>query len=95
MKVHLACDGHGRPLGVVLSGGNTNDCTRLEQVMDSISVPRVGPGRPRTRPTMWSPTRATTLEDVSWGRIVILCLVAAIVERVPPKRGASTRPAAP
>jgi transposase len=27
-----------------------NDCTRLEQVMDSISVPRVGPGRPRTRP---------------------------------------------
>jgi hypothetical protein len=46
----LACDGHGRPLGFVLSGGNTNDCTRLEQVMDSISVPIVGPGRPRTRP---------------------------------------------
>ncbi|WP_420857080.1 IS5 family transposase [Streptomyces chilikensis] len=49
-KVHLACDGLGRPLGFVLSGGNTNDCTRFEQVMGSISVPRVGPGRPRTRP---------------------------------------------
>ncbi|MCQ9129241.1 transposase [Streptomyces sp. IBSBF 2807] len=47
-KVHLACDGRGRPLGFVLSGGNVNDCTRLEQVMDSVSVPRVGPGRPRT-----------------------------------------------
>ncbi|WP_437013228.1 IS5 family transposase [Streptomyces sp. enrichment culture] len=49
-KVHLACDGIGRPLGFVLSGGNANDCTRFEQVMGSISVPRIGPGRPRTRP---------------------------------------------
>lgn len=49
-KVHLACDGLGRPLGFVLSGGNANDCTRFEQVMGSINVPRVGPGRPRTRP---------------------------------------------
>ncbi|MFC9000978.1 IS5 family transposase [Streptomyces rochei] len=49
-KVHLACDGLGRPLGFVLSGGNANDCTRLEQVLGAVSVPRVGPGRPRTRP---------------------------------------------
>ncbi|WP_435886362.1 IS5 family transposase [Streptomyces bacillaris] len=49
-KIHLACDGLGRPLGFVLSGGNANDCTRFEQVMDSITVPRTGPGRPRTRP---------------------------------------------
>jgi transposase len=46
----LVCDGLGRPLGFVLSGGNANDCTRFEQVMGSITVPRVGPGRPRTRP---------------------------------------------
>ncbi|MFJ1764800.1 hypothetical protein ACIOD2_31055 [Amycolatopsis sp. NPDC088138] len=26
-KIHLACDGHGRPLPVVLTGGNVNDCT--------------------------------------------------------------------
>ncbi|MEU2236921.1 IS5 family transposase [Streptomyces vietnamensis] len=49
-KVHLPCDGLGRPLGFVLSGGNANDCTRFEQVMGAISVPRAGPGRPRTRP---------------------------------------------
>ncbi|MFB6890956.1 IS5 family transposase [Kitasatospora sp. NPDC056327] len=49
-KLHLACDGRGRPLGFVLTGGNTNDCTRLEPVLESIRVPRVGPGRPRTRP---------------------------------------------
>ncbi len=44
-KVHLACDGRGRPLGFVLAGGNTNDCTRFEHVMDAIHVPRTGPGR--------------------------------------------------
>ncbi|BFU42704.1 hypothetical protein KRMM14A1004_09410 [Krasilnikovia sp. MM14-A1004] len=34
----------------MLTGGNVNDCTRFEQVMDAISVDRRGPGRPRTRP---------------------------------------------
>lgn len=27
-KIHLVCDGRGRPLAVVVTGGNTNDCTR-------------------------------------------------------------------
>lgn len=49
-KLHLACDGRGRPLGFVLSGGNVNDCTRFEQVMEAIRVPRIGSGGPRTRP---------------------------------------------
>ncbi|WP_407940895.1 IS5 family transposase [Nonomuraea antri] len=49
-KIHLACDGAGRPLAFCLSGGNVNDCTRLEQVLAAIRVPRVGVGRPRVRP---------------------------------------------
>ncbi|GHI45325.1 IS5 family transposase [Streptomyces albidoflavus] len=49
-KIHLACDGRGRPLGFVVTGGNTNDCTRFTAVMEAIRVPRIGPGRPRTRP---------------------------------------------
>ncbi|MFD7734742.1 IS5 family transposase [Kitasatospora phosalacinea] len=49
-KLHLACDGRGRPLGFVLTGGNRNDCTCFEAVMADIRVPRIGPGRPRTRP---------------------------------------------
>ncbi|MYV74955.1 IS5 family transposase [Streptomyces sp. SID1046] len=49
-KIHLACDGRGRPLGFVLTGGNTKDCTRFEQVMTEIHVPRTGPGRPGTTP---------------------------------------------
>lgn len=26
-KIHLACDGLGRPLAFTLTGGNVNDCT--------------------------------------------------------------------
>ncbi|MEU5498938.1 IS5 family transposase [Streptomyces griseofuscus] len=49
-KIHLACDGQGRPLAFVVTGGNTNDCTRFTAVMEAIRVPRIGPGRPRVRP---------------------------------------------
>ncbi|WDO10797.1 IS5 family transposase (plasmid) [Streptomyces murinus] len=49
-KIHLACDGRGRPLAFVVTGGNTNDCTRFTAVMEAIRVPRLGPGRPRIRP---------------------------------------------
>ncbi len=50
-KIHLACDAFGRPLAFVLTGGNTNDCTQFTTVMEAIRVPRMGPGRPRVRPT--------------------------------------------
>ncbi|GAA2615944.1 hypothetical protein GCM10010304_81690 [Streptomyces roseoviolaceus] len=49
-KIHLACDGQGRPLAFTLTGGNVNDCTQFEQVMARISLSRRGVGRPRTRP---------------------------------------------
>lgn len=49
-KIHLACDGAGRVLAFVLSGGQVNDCTRFTHVMAAINVARPGPGRPRVRP---------------------------------------------
>ncbi|MFJ5138789.1 IS5 family transposase [Streptomyces sp. NPDC088707] len=49
-KIHLACDGRGRPLSFMVTGGNTNDCTQSTAVMEAIRVPRIGPGRPRVRP---------------------------------------------
>ena len=48
--MHLACDGKGRPLSVVLTPGQRNDGTQLEAVLDAIRVPRSGRGRPRKRP---------------------------------------------
>jgi transposase len=52
-KFHLACDGKGRPLSVVITPGQWHDSTQLESVLDGIRVPRPvgrGRGRPRTRP---------------------------------------------
>jgi transposase len=50
-KLHLACDGTGRPLSVVLTPGQRHDSTQLGPVLDAIRVPRPGGrGRPRKRP---------------------------------------------
>lgn len=49
-KVHLACDGRGLPLAVVVTTGNVNDSTVFDEVMDVLRVPRAGAGRPRRRP---------------------------------------------
>ncbi|MFE0874443.1 IS5 family transposase [Streptomyces smyrnaeus] len=49
-KVHLAADGRGLPLAVVVTPGNVNDSTVFDAVMDGMRVPRTGAGRPRRRP---------------------------------------------
>ncbi|MFI6791950.1 IS5 family transposase [Nonomuraea sp. NPDC050383] len=49
-KLHLATDGRGLPLAFVVTGGNINDCTPFTQVMAALRIPRLGRGRPRTRP---------------------------------------------
>ncbi len=50
-KFHLACDGKGRPLSVIITPGHRHDSTQLGPVLDGIRVPRPGGrGRPRTRP---------------------------------------------
>jgi transposase len=49
-KIHLAVDGKGRPLGLVLSGGHVADTSLLAAVLATISVRDGRPGRPRSRP---------------------------------------------
>lgn len=50
-KLHLACDGQGRVLAVVLTPGQRHESTQLGPVLDAIRVPRPGGcGRPRKRP---------------------------------------------
>lgn len=50
-KVHLACDGRGRPVSVVLTPGQRHDSTQLGPVLDAIRVPRPQRrGRPRRCP---------------------------------------------
>jgi transposase len=51
-KIHLAVDGLGRPLPVLVSGGQAGDNPCLLPVLDAIAVRRPGPGRPRKRPAL-------------------------------------------
>ena len=49
-KIHLAVDGRGLPLSLLLTAGQAGDNPQLLPVLDAICVPRRGPGRPRSRP---------------------------------------------
>jgi transposase len=51
-KIHHAVDGKGRPLSVVVTGGQRNDGGMLQVVIDDIRVPQPAgrSGRPRTTP---------------------------------------------
>lgn len=49
-KIHLAADGRCQPLALVLTPGHYGDGPQLERVLEQVSAPRIGVGRPRTRP---------------------------------------------
>jgi hypothetical protein len=49
-KLHLRAEGNGRPITVVLTGGQRNEQIVLEAVLDQGAVRRPGRGRPRLRP---------------------------------------------
>ena len=49
-KLHALVDGRGRPLVVHAGPGHANDSPMLPILLAALEVPRVGPGRARTRP---------------------------------------------
>jgi transposase len=49
-KIHLAVDGRGLPMSVILTEGQSGDNPQLLPLLDQIGIGRDGPGRPRTHP---------------------------------------------
>jgi len=49
-KIHQLCDGHGRPLVILLGPGQGSDSRMFPHLLDALRVPRHGRGRPRTTP---------------------------------------------
>lgn len=49
-KLHLAVEQGQKPLSIVITAGQRGDSPQFETVLGRIRVPRLGPGRPRTRP---------------------------------------------
>lgn len=63
-KIHLAVDGPGRPLSILLTPGQAGDNPQLLPVLDRIRIGRPGPGAPRKRPD----TRPPTFDKVLYKR---------------------------
>jgi transposase len=49
-KLHLGCEQGQKPLSIVLTAGQRGDSPQFVAVLEGIRVPRLGGGRPRTRP---------------------------------------------
>jgi transposase len=49
-KLHLGCEQGRKPLSLLITAGQRGDSPQFQAVLDGIRVPRLGPGRPRTRP---------------------------------------------
>ncbi|MFF3334141.1 transposase [Streptomyces sp. NPDC002888] len=49
-KVHLAVEQRQKPMSIVITAGQWGDSPQFEAVLGCVRVPRLGPGRPRTRP---------------------------------------------
>lgn len=46
----IVIDGEGIPLGVHLDSASPHEISLVDKTLNTIAVPRDGPGRPRTRP---------------------------------------------
>ena len=49
-KIHLRAEGGGKPLAIVISGGERHESLHVGSLLDLGRVRRPGPGRPRGRP---------------------------------------------
>jgi transposase len=49
-KIHVRCDGKGRPITFVLTPGEQHDATVFEQLLEQGAIKRRGRGRPRRLP---------------------------------------------
>ncbi|MEU7900892.1 IS5 family transposase [Nonomuraea sp. NPDC049152] len=49
-KIHLACEQGQKVMSLLLTAGQRGDSPQFLNVLNAINVPRIGAGRPRTRP---------------------------------------------
>lgn len=49
-KIHLRCEGHGRPITFLLTVGERNEAVMFEPLMEQGAIKRLGPARLRIRP---------------------------------------------
>ncbi|GAA0284104.1 hypothetical protein GCM10009527_095260 [Actinomadura nitritigenes] len=50
IKVRLSCEQSQKVLSLLVTAGQRGDSPQFRPVLERIAVPRLGPGRPRSRP---------------------------------------------
>ncbi len=78
-KLHLSCDGRGRPLSVVVTPGQRHESTQLGAVLDAIRVGRSGRGRPRKRPDRLLADRGYSYEKRAANYRVMVVIAALMI----------------
>ncbi len=92
-KVHLSCDGKGRPLSIIVTPGQRHESTQSSNVLSAIRVDRRDglPGRPRTRPELLLADRGYSFPGCR-DLLRNLNIRHVIPERVDRKRRRASRP---
>ena len=50
-KIHLRCEGYGKPVIFTVTGGQVHDTRQVSALISRGAIRRIGRGRPRLRPT--------------------------------------------
>lgn len=84
-KIHLRCEGKGKPVTFVLTVGERNESVMFEALMEQGAVKRVGRGQPRVRPHRVAGDKAYT------GRPIRVYLHRRGIGAVIPRRSNESR----
>jgi len=90
-KIHLACEQGQNVMSLLLTAGQRGDSPQFQNVLDKINVPRMGAGRPRTRPER---VRADKAYSSRANRAYLADAASPRPSPSPPTRSATARTAA-
>ena len=92
-KIHLACEQGQRPLSLLVTPGQHGDSPQFIAVLEAIRVPRLGPGRPRTRPRRVRGDKAysSRANRAYLRRRGIRCTIAEPADQAAHRKGRGTR----
>ncbi|MGV9779779.1 hypothetical protein ACWDS7_48225, partial [Streptosporangium sp. NPDC003464] len=85
----MAVDQGQQPMSIVITAGQRGDAPQFEAVPGRIRVPRLGPGRPRTRPGRVRADKAKTPQFITF--IVISLLSVLAVQPAPAQAAVAVR----
>jgi transposase len=63
-KIHLRCEGYGKPVTFTLTGGQVHDSRQVTALVSRGAIRRIGRGRPRLRPARLAGDKAYSSQSI-------------------------------